>query len=103
MSTVTITDKTFKDAIESNDIVLVDFWAEWCGPCKKMNPILEEIASETNLTIAKLNIDANPNKADEYGVISIPTMILFKNGEKVATLVGAKPKHMLMKELSEWI
>ena len=82
---------------------MVDFWADWCGPCKKMNPILEELSSETGLLIGKLNVDENPGKSQEYSVQSIPTMVLFKDGNPVHTLVGAMPKHRLLKELAEWI
>lgn len=98
-----ITDDTFEQAIKDNALVLVDFWAEWCGPCKKLSPILDEISNETGLVIGKLNVDENPQKASDYGVSSIPTMVLFKNGNPVHTLVGAMPKHRLLKELAEWI
>mgnify|MGYP002737189096 FL=1 len=82
---------------------MVDFWADWCGPCKKMNPILEELSSETGLLIGKLNVDENPGKSQEYSVQSIPTMVLFKDGNPVHTVVGAMPKHRLLKELAQWI
>ena len=98
-----VTDESFDQAIKENKTILVDFWAEWCGPCRKVAPILEEISSETNLTVGKLNIDENPEKPREYSVQSIPTMVLFVNGNPVHTVVGAKPKHMLLKELSEWL
>ena len=98
-----ITDNSFAEAVSTNDLVLVDFWAEWCGPCKKLSPILDEISNETGLLIGKLNVDENPEKMEEYSVHSIPTMVLFKSGQPVKTIVGAKPKHLLLKELSEWI
>ena len=98
-----ITDATFEDTINSHKIVLVDFWAEWCGPCKKLSPILDEISSENNLWVAKLNVDENPVKSAEFSVTSIPTMVLFEGGKPVKTIIGAKPKHVLVEELSEWI
>ena len=98
-----ITDTTFEDTINSHKIVLVDFWAEWCGPCKKLSPILDEISSENNLWVAKLNVDENPIKSAEFSVTSIPTMVLFRGGRPVKTIIGAKPKHVLVEELSKWI
>jgi len=98
-----ITDSNFIETINSHKVVLVDFWAEWCGPCKKISPILDEISSENNLWVAKLNVDDNPIKASEFSVSSIPTMILFENGKPVKTIIGAKPKHVIVEELSKWI
>ncbi len=98
-----ITDSNFIETINSHKVVLVDFWAEWCGPCKKISPILDEISSENNLWVAKLNVDDNPIKASEFSVSSIPTMILFENGKPVKTIIGAKPKHIIVEELSKWI
>jgi thioredoxin 1 len=98
-----ITDNSFNEVVSTNDLVLVDFWAEWCGPCKKLSPILDEISIERGLLVGKLNVDENPEKMQEYSVHSIPTMVLFKSGQPVKTIVGAKPKHLLLKELSEWI
>jgi thioredoxin 1 len=98
-----ITDSDFNQVINSNDLILVDFWAEWCGPCKRLSPILDEIADERGLLIGKLNVDENPGKMEEYSIHSIPTMVLFKSGQPVKTITGAKPKHLLLKELSEWI
>jgi len=98
-----LTDQTFNQEIESNNIILVDFWAEWCGPCKMISPILDEISNEYSLPVGKLNVDENPEKAQEYSVQSIPTMVLFRNGKPVHTVLGAMPKHKLLKELAEWL
>ena len=98
-----VTDNTFDEVINSHKTILVDFWAEWCGPCKKISPILDEISEETNLWVGKLNVDENPEKTAEYLVSTIPTMVLFKDGKPVKTITGAKPKHLMLKELSEWI
>ena len=98
-----VTDSSFNEIVSTNDLVLVDFWAEWCGPCKKLSPILDEISEETGLLVGKLNVDENPEKMQEYSVHSIPTMVLFKSGQPVKTIVGAKPKHVLVKELTEWM
>ena len=98
MATKTITDGSFHaDVISSDRPVLVDFWAEWCGPCKMIGPSLEEISEELGeqVTIAKINIDDNPEAPGRYGVRGIPTMILFKNGQPAATKVGAAPKSAL--------
>ena len=98
-----ITDSTFNEVVSGNSLVLVDFWADWCGPCLKIAPILEEVSSETGLLVAKLHVDENPEKTQEYSISTIPTMVLFKDGNPVHTIVGAMPKHKLLKELSEWI
>jgi thioredoxin 1 len=98
-----VTDASFEDTISSNKLVLIDFWADWCGPCKKMLPILQEIHDEGTVPIGKLNADENPINSDEYSVQSIPTMVLFVDGQPVHTIVGAKPKHIILKELSQWI
>ncbi len=95
MATKAVTDVSFQeDVIAADKPVLVDFWAEWCGPCKMIGPALEEISEELadKVTIAKINIDENPDAPGKYGVRGIPTMILFKNGEVSATKVGAAPK-----------
>ena len=98
MATKKITDQSFAtDVINAGGPVLVDFWAEWCGPCKMIGPSLEEISDELagKVTIAKINIDENPDAPGKYGVRGIPTMILFKNGEIAETKVGAAPKSAL--------
>lgn len=100
---LTITDSNFKEVIDQSKLILVDFWAEWCGPCKKMLPILEEISSDGNVLVGKLNVDENPSKSDEFSVVSIPTMVLFKDGQPVHTIIGAKPKHVIMKEIQPWL
>ena len=98
-----VTDESFDRVLDAHNLILIDFWAPWCGPCKKISPILDEISNERGLWVGKLNIDENPVKSDEYSVISIPTMILFKSGDPVKTIIGAKPKHVILEELSEWI
>jgi thioredoxin 1 len=98
MATKTITDASFQtDVLSADGPVLVDFWAEWCGPCKMIGPSLEELSEELGqqVTIAKLNIDENPDAPGRYGVRGIPTMILFKGGAPAATKVGAAPKGQL--------
>ncbi len=101
---VILSDATFNDAISAEKPILVDFWAEWCGPCRVIAPVLEEIAAEQDaLTIGKLNIDQNPMPAAKHDVMSIPTLILFKDGVEKKRIVGAAPKHRLLQELSEFI
>jgi thioredoxin 1 len=102
----TLSDSTFDEEIGSASApVLVDFWAEWCGPCKMIAPILEEIAEEQGdaLKIAKLNVDEASDIARRFEVMSIPTMILFKNGEEAKRIIGAKPKQALLDDLADYL
>tara|TARA_Y200000002_G_C22368039_1_gene531890 strand:- start:45 stop:362 length:318 start_codon:yes stop_codon:yes gene_type:complete len=101
MGTIQITDENFDNEIKKNKILVCDFWAEWCGPCKQIGPILEEISDEMKdqVVIAKHNIDQEPNTPTKYGIRGIPTMLLFKDGELKATKVGATSKSNIV----EWI
>jgi thioredoxin 1 len=106
MATVPVTDDSFdSDVLKSGDPVVVDFWAEWCGPCKQIGPALEEIAGEMagQVKIAKINIDDNPGAPSKYGVRGIPTLMLFKDGKVIATKVGAAPKTAIANWIRESI
>ncbi len=100
MAIVDVTDQNFSDEVKSGP-VLVDFWAPWCGPCKMIAPVLEELDNEIGdkLKIAKLNVDNNPETAGRFGVMSIPTLMVFKDGEMVSKMVGFQPKE----QLREWL
>lgn len=98
-----LTSETFSKALGSNNILIVDFWADWCGPCKKVAPILEEISNEYNVTIAKVHVDEEPLLTQQYEVSSIPTLVVFENGIPVKKIIGAQPKHKLIKEFEGWI
>ena len=106
VNTVDVTDATFKSEVLGSDkTVVVDFWATWCAPCKMVAPVLDEIAGENKdkLTVAKLDIDANPATARDYGVMSIPTMIVFQDGQAVKQIVGAKAKAALLSDLADYL
>lgn len=100
-----VSDASFADDVLMSDKpVIVDFWAEWCGPCKMIAPILEEIAAENDgIVIAKLNVDENPQTAASYGITSIPTMNVFSGGQVVKTIIGAKPKAALLADLGDYL
>jgi thioredoxin 1 len=104
-NTITATDQSFDEIISGDKPVLVDFWAEWCGPCKMIAPTLNEIAGEYSdkLTVAKLNVDENPQTAMTYDVMSIPTLIVYQGGVEKKRIVGARPKPAMLQELGEYI
>jgi thioredoxin 1 len=100
---VTITDQNFDQSIAGDKPVLVDFWAAWCGPCKMLAPVVEEVANEVSdkMVVGKLNVDENPVTAQKYGIMSIPTLLVFKNGQVVKQLVGYMSKRDLMDRLAD--
>lgn len=106
MTTKTVTDASFADdVLSSGKPIMVDFWAEWCGPCRAVSPILDRIAEEhaDKIDIVKLNVDDNPETAMKYGITSIPAMYVFKDGEVVKRVIGAKPKPALEADLADFI
>jgi thioredoxin 1 len=105
-ATKVVTDETFEVEVLKNDKpVIVDYWAEWCGPCRMVAPVLEEIATEyaDKIAVVKLNIDENPKVSQRYGIMAIPTMNVFSAGEVVKQIVGAKPKSAILRDLAEFI
>jgi thioredoxin 1 len=105
-ATRTVTDDTFDtEVLKSDKPVVVDYWAEWCGPCRMVAPVLEEIAAEhaDKIDVVKINIDENPQVAQRYGILQIPTLNVFRGGEVVKQVIGAKPKSALLRELADYI
>jgi thioredoxin 1 len=105
-NTITVTDATFaEDVLSADKPVVVDFWAEWCGPCRMVAPVLDEIAGEykEKITVAKVNVDENPQIARDYQILSIPTINVYQGGQVVKSIVGAKPKAAILRDLSDYI
>jgi thioredoxin 1 len=104
-SVLTVTEANFEETLKADKPVLIDFWAEWCGPCRMVAPVVEEVAKELEgkLVVGKLNVDENPAVAQKYGIMSIPTLLVFKNGEVVKSLVGYMPKKDMLDKLADVI
>lgn len=103
---IEVTNETFdQEVLQANKVVLVDFWADWCAPCRMLTPILEELSSEQHdgIKIVKLDTEANPGKREEYNILAIPTMLLFKNGELVDGIVGVMPKSIILHKLLQHV
>jgi thioredoxin 1 len=100
---VIIDNSNFEESINSHKVILIDFWAEWCRPCKMFSPVLDEISKEYSIWIGKIDADENSEKVLEYAVTSLPTTIVFENGKEVKRIIGAKPKHQMLKEIEEWL
>ena len=98
-----INDQNFDKILTLHNVLVVDFWATWCRPCKMFSPILEEISKENNIWIAKIDVDQNPIQASKYNITSVPTTIIFENGKEVKKILGAKPKHQMIEELNKWL
>ena len=98
-----LTSNNFNEFIANNKIAIIDFWATWCGPCKMMKPVLESFEEDTGIVIGKVDADENQSLAEKFNVGSIPTILVLEDGVPVHTIVGAMPKHKLMKELEPWI
>ena len=101
MAILHVTSENFESVIQSQEPVLIDFFAEWCGPCKALAPVLEEVAAETGATIGKVDVDQSPELAEQFGVMSVPTLMVFQNGEAVETSVGVIPKAELLRLLGK--
>ena len=105
ISPLVISDENFNQIIDENPIVVVDFWAEWCGPCRAMNPMIEELSSiyENKIVFAKLNVDKNPISPSKYGISSIPTFLIIKNGQVMNSIIGAITQELFEEKLNEYL